>query len=99
MRAHHHGRRLAALPLAALLVLGACSSSDDDDAAADDGAAGPAAGETVELPAGYEGYTSETYADDAHWLCKPGIGDDVCSQGLDATAVAADGPTGDVDHG
>src|SRR5688572_767844 len=79
MRARHHGRRLAALTLAALLALGACSSSDDDDtAAADDPPA--TSDEAAELPAGYEGYVSETYADDANWLCKPGIADDVCSR-------------------
>ena len=52
----------------------------------------------LELPAGYEGYTSEVYADDAHWLCKPGIEDDVCSRDLDATAVAADGTIDVIEH-
>ena len=47
----------------------------------------------TELPDGYEGYTSETYADDAHWLCKPGIADDVCVGDLDATVVNANGST------
>jgi Protein of unknown function (DUF3089) len=96
MRARHHGRRLTALTLAALLVLGACSSSDDDTAAADDAPA--AADEPAELPAGYEGYVSETYADDANWLCKPGIADDVCSRDLDVTTVAADGTTEVIEH-
>ena len=49
--------------------------------------------EPAALPAGWEGYSSATYADDAHWLCKPGIADDVCSRDLDATRVAADGTT------
>ncbi|HET6950221.1 MAG TPA: DUF3089 domain-containing protein, partial [Acidimicrobiales bacterium] len=52
----------------------------------------------VGLPAGYEGYTSDVYADEAHWLCKPGLDDDVCSRDLDATAVAADGTTEQITH-
>jgi hypothetical protein len=93
-------RRLAgAVLVAAALAGAACSSGDDGgadtaaDDAADDGPEAPA-----ELPAGYEGYTSETYADDAHWLCKPGITDDVCSRDLDATVVNADGSTEVVEH-
>ena len=49
-------------------------------------------------PAGYAGHTSAIYADDANWLCKPGIADDVCSRDLDATAVAADGSTEVIEH-
>jgi hypothetical protein len=90
-------RRLAAALAAALVVAAACSSDDGggegagggDEAAADTTA--PAA--DVELPAAYEGYESELYADDANWLCKPGIDDDVCARDLDATAVSADGST------
>ncbi|MDD9370855.1 MAG: alpha/beta fold hydrolase [Acidimicrobiales bacterium] len=104
MRMHTAGRRLTAIGLAVTLgVLSAsCSSDDADDA--DDAPAGVAetssgGDETeVELPEGYEGYTSENYADDAHWLCKPGITDDVCSRDLDATAVLADGTTEVIEH-
>ncbi len=67
-----------------MVLVAACSSGDDGDAAG----AGDAASE---LPAGYEGHESDIYADGAHWLCKPGIADDVCSRDLDATAVFADG--------
>ena len=110
MRKHTAGRRFTAIALAiALGTLGAaCSSGDDaDDAAPDADAAGDGANEDgddgagaadVELPEGYEGYTSENYADDARWLCKPGIADDVCSRDLDATAVAADGTTEIIEH-
>ena len=110
MRKHTAGRRFTAIALAiALGTLGAaCSSGDDaDDAAPDADAAGDGANEDgddgagaadVELPEGYEGYTSENYADDARWLCKPGIADDVCSRDLDATVVAADGTTEVVEH-
>ncbi len=52
------------------------------------GSTGPAI-----LPAGYEGYTSDVYADDAAWMCRDGIVDDVCVRDLDATAVFADGTT------
>jgi hypothetical protein len=83
---------------AALLVAAACSDDDGDDggAAAGDGTTSTTAG--PELPAGYEGYTGEVYADDAHWLCKPGLTDDVCSRDLDATAVAAEGTAEVVAH-
>jgi len=40
----------------------------------------------------YPGYRSETYADPAHWLCRPDE-DDVCDHGLDATSVRANGRT------
>lgn len=45
------------------------------------------------LPAAYEGYASEIYADDAVWMCRGGIVDDLCLNDLDATAVFADGTT------
>jgi Protein of unknown function (DUF3089) len=89
--------RWAATVVAALaLVTGACSSGDDDAEGDDGGAAtteGDAAQETAALPEGWEGHQSEVYADDAHWLCKPGIEDDVCLRDLDATVVNADGST------
>ncbi|MBM4269602.1 MAG: DUF3089 domain-containing protein [Deltaproteobacteria bacterium] len=39
----------------------------------------------------YEGYESAIYSDDAHWMCKKGLANDVCDQSLDATVVAPDG--------
>ena len=98
-RGRWHVVVLAAFAVTALL--GACSSGDDDGAEGADeaaGAEGTQAAEALELPAGYEGYTSEVYADDAHWLCKPGIEDDVCSRDLDATSVAGDGSTEVSEH-
>jgi hypothetical protein len=50
----------------------------------------PADGATPRHP--YPGYTSETYADPAHWLCRPDQ-DDVCDHDLDATVVRASGGT------
>jgi len=91
-------RWLATTTLAALVVAAACSSSDDGEASAADAAEETATTAAAELPAGYDGHTSETYADDAHWLCKPGIADDVCRRDLDATAVAADGTTEVIEH-
>jgi len=44
-----------------------------------------------ELPIAYDGYASGVYSDDANWLCKPGIEEDVCDRDLDATIVYADG--------
>ena len=99
MRAHRAGHRLTTIALAlTLAVLAACSSADGSDDAEPDDAGEEPAGADVELPAGYEGYTTANYADDAHWLCKPGIADDVCSRDLDATSVAADGTTEVIDH-
>ncbi len=87
--------RTAAVAAAALaLLLAACSSGDDDSGGDEDEASGDtSAAKATELPDGYDGYTSETYADDAHWLCKPGIADNVCDEDLDATVVNADGST------
>jgi hypothetical protein len=82
----------AALAAAIALLLAACSSGGDDADGRDD-AESDATTVDTRLPAGYEGYRSEAYADDAHWLCKPGIADDVCGRDLDATSVAADGST------
>src|SRR5918997_3508090 len=99
MRAHRAGHRLTTIALAlTLAVLAACSSADGSDDAEPDDAGEETAAADVELPAGYEGYTTANYADDAHWLCKPGIADDVCSRDLDATSVAADGTTEVIDH-
>ncbi len=89
MRAHGSARALA-LGLAVLMVIATACSSGDDDGAATQASDAP---ELPELPAAYEGYESEIYADEAHWLCRPGIDDDVCSGDLDATAVPADGET------
>ncbi|HET8619330.1 MAG TPA: DUF3089 domain-containing protein [Acidimicrobiales bacterium] len=94
MRGTTRGTTLARAVAALALAAAACSGGGDGDEAGD-GPGGDAAttSEPAALPAGWEGYSSATYADDAHWLCKPGIADDVCSRDLDATAVAADGTT------
>ncbi len=98
MEALHLTRAAAVLVLA--LAAAACSGGGDDDtdAAGDEGGGATTTTEPAALPAGWEGYTSTTYADDAHWLCKPGIADDVCSRDLDATAVEPDGTTEVVPH-
>jgi len=93
MRARH----AAATVLALALVAAACSG-DDDSAGSDDAQDTTTTTEAVALPEGYEGYTSELYADDANWLCKPGKQDDVCARDLDATSVAADGSTEVMPH-
>jgi Protein of unknown function (DUF3089) len=94
-RARH--RRLTAVAGPALVLAAACSSSDDGAVSGGDGASETTT-TTSALPAGYAGHTSAVYADDANWLCKPGIADDVCSRDLDATAVAADGSTEVIEH-
>jgi hypothetical protein len=96
-RPRHPLAVVAVVAVAVLLLGAACSSSDDDSAGS--GEAGGADTSTAEtLPAGYAGHTSAVYADDANWLCKPGIAADVCSRDLDATAVAADGSTEVIPH-
>jgi hypothetical protein len=105
-KAHQARRRAAAALLAALALAAACSSGEDERAGTGDGAAdagegsdaGAADPAEAELPAGYEGYESELYADDANWLCRPDAPDDVCAGDLDATAVNADGSTEVVRH-
>ena len=49
-----------------------------------------AVGARTAPPNPYPGYTSATYADPAHWLCRPDA-DDVCDHDLDATSIRADG--------
>jgi Protein of unknown function (DUF3089) len=96
---HHRaaGRGATAAVALALVVSAAACSGDDDDGgsgkARADGSGSSTTTEAVRLPAGYEGYESENYAGDAHWLCKPGLADDPCSRDLDATMVEADGST------
>jgi len=40
----------------------------------------------------YPGYSSATYTDPAHWLCRPDK-DDVCDTDMDATSIKANGKT------
>ena len=87
-------RRRVAGALAALALTAACSGGDDDGAGDADGGATTATAEAAApLPDAYEGYSSELYAEDGSWLCRPGLEDDVCARDLDATVVNADGST------
>jgi hypothetical protein len=91
-----------ALALISVAAAAACSSDHGGraGAGAGTGATGePSVGDPdAPLPAGYPGYLSQSYVDDAKWLCRPGRANDVCSRNLDATAVAADGSTEVVAH-
>ena len=90
-------RGVAVRVLAAVLVLGAAACSSDGGTDAD--AAEDESGRQAALPAGWDGHTSDVYADDANWLCRPDVEGDVCAgEDLDATAVAADLSTEPVDH-
>jgi hypothetical protein len=51
---------------------------------------GDAAAKSKALDNPYPGYQSATYADPAHWLCRPDK-DDVCDHDMDATIVKANG--------
>ena len=88
--------RLVALLLLGALVVGtaACGSDDEGAAPAEDAAATTTSTTaTADAPFvnPYAGHTSEVYADDAHWLCRPDLSGDVCDQDLTATEVAPDG--------
>ena len=99
----HHGTgwrgALGIGVLAATVVLGACSDDDSTDSGN-----GPETTTTTTAPSAvsstttptpgpldrYAAYNSVSYADDAHWLCRPDRAD-VCSGNLDTTTIAADG--------
>ncbi|MBK9179436.1 MAG: DUF3089 domain-containing protein [Acidimicrobiales bacterium] len=88
--------------LVALAFVAAACGDDDDPASGTPPTAADTSGAVAADGAGDAGDGSETpvagevsdvYADDAHWLCKPGLPDDVCARDLDATVVFADGST------
>jgi hypothetical protein len=63
----------------AAVAVTACSSGNDSG---EDAGSGQDAGDTgerggapaeEELPEAYRDHRSEVYADDAHWLCRPGM--------------------------
>lgn len=89
--------RLLAVALLAVLVAGvaACGSGDDEGAepssATDASTTSTTVGADAPFVDPYAGHTSEVYADDAHWLCRPDLSDDLCDQDLTATEVAPDG--------
>lgn len=90
---------MPALVVVGALLLAACSDDDDEAAGAAAAAttttaqAGADATPTTAQASERRGEVSEVYADDAHWLCRPGIPGDVCTRDLDVTAVFADGTT------
>jgi hypothetical protein len=89
------------------LAAGACSSSTTSDRATGTtasggpaatsrptGTTGPAGTRSTALPAGYQGFTSDQYANGRHWICHPqSATEDVCSRDLTTTIVEADGRT------
>lgn len=86
--------RLLALLVIGVVLAGAVAACGSDGGA-EASASGTSATSTTTAAAVFEnpyaGYTSEVYADDAHWLCRPDLIDDVCDQDLTATEVAPDG--------
>lgn len=95
---HRCPRRIVATLLAAGSLLAACSddvTTRGEDAAettATSVAPDATTSTVVPLPA-VAPYTSPTYADPAHWLCRPDRTDDWCDGDLDTTVVGADGTT------
>jgi len=91
---------LGRIALALAVAAAACSGGDGGggERTGTEGGDDTTSTQAAELPAGYEGYTSDIYGDDANWMCKPTLADDVCSRDLDATSVAADGTTEVVAH-
>lgn len=82
-------RALFAAATSVALIAGACGDDADEDSGSGDE---EAQGDAPAAPH-FGGHESELYSDDANWLCKPGIADNVCEQDLDSTAVFADGTT------
>lgn len=91
-------RLLALLLLGVVLAgaLAACGSDDDgaapeSDTATTSSSPSTTAAAVVPFENPYADYTSDVYADDTHWLCRPDLTDDPCDQDLTATEVAPDG--------
>jgi hypothetical protein len=94
LRARGSGRLM--LGLLVTVVVAACTPSGNQ-AGAPPGSgsdapatAPPTTRAPLPVPAAYAGFRSDTYADPAHWVCRPDK-DDICDHGLDATVVEADG--------
>lgn len=92
--------RLLAFAVLGMLLASAVAACGSDDQGAAPADAAPAedtsttsttAAADVPYENPYAGYTSEVYADDTHWLCRPDLTDDACDQDLTATEVAPDG--------
>ena len=69
-------------PLVGLGMLGLMACGDDSTTKS---------GGEVQREIFYEGYSSDIYADDAHWMCKRGLPGDECDRDLDTAIVQADG--------
>jgi hypothetical protein len=84
-------RRLALPPLLLCMSVAACSDDSSSERPGGDaleaGTGGASGDAAVDAPG------DDPYADDARWICKPGIPDDVCAENLDATILNADGTT------
>lgn len=98
-------RKLLALTTGLALLAGACGDDADTDSGSDDAdnveAANNAESDsaaTTEPEPFYGGHQSDIYDDDAHWLCKPGIDDNVCERDLDATLIHSGGATEIEEH-
>jgi hypothetical protein len=78
-------RRVVVAVLVTLSLAAACSSDGDD--------VGTTPASTEPPAIFFEGYASDVYAADEHWLCRPDLADDPCTTNLDATVIAADGST------
>lgn len=83
-------------PLVTALVVGALATlavaCADEDAEGDDAGNDVTASTASTTTAADEGtYSSEVYADPAHWLCRPDVEGDACDIDLDATLVDAEG--------
>lgn len=91
-----NARHRLLIGLAVLALVAPACSDDDSTPAVDNSATTTSATSDPEpeaLPSVYRGHVSEVYADEASWLCKPGIVENVCERDLDSTAVFADGST------
>ncbi len=86
--------RLLAVLLIGVVLTGAvtaCGSDGGGEASASGTPATSTTAADVPFVNPYVGHTSEVYADDTHWLCRPDLTDDVCNEDLTTTEVAPDG--------
>lgn len=90
----HPIRSALAVATACGLALAASACGDDGDEDAGTPSGEETSPESTEATGPFfGGHQSEVYGDDASWLCKPGVADNVCERNLDTTVVHADGTT------
>jgi hypothetical protein len=81
----------AALLVVALVAAVGCSDAEEGTAVSGDAQGGATTSSVPQVPAAYQGYSSDVYDDLASWLCHPAAAEDVCDGELGVTVVEEDG--------